>query len=315
LFWCLPPLLIGFGTVGYCLTEGWSWFESFYMSVITLTSLGYADKTALSTGGHVVTMALALGGISTIAVAATELLRAIITGELQNFVGDWRMGRRIDALQQHTIVCGYGDVGRHVCTDLMRAGVPVVVIDRRAEAFASARDDGAHALLGDAGMDDTLLRAGVERARALVAVAGSDPENVLITMTAHLLRPPLAIVSRAEEEATVPKLLRAGATRTASPYAIAAGRIAEAVLHPFALDAHLEVDEELVRAGSPLDGKTVGTSSLRALRGHILVAIKRSDGHLVFNPDDDAPVAAGDILITLHRRERSDQADAMAHSP
>jgi voltage-gated potassium channel len=312
LFWCVPPLLIGAGTVGYRLTESWSWFESFYMGVVTLTSLGYADKHAVSAAGHVVTIVLALVGISTIALAATELLRTIITGELQSFVEDWRMGRRIDALEQHTIVCGYGAVGQYVCADLISAGIAVVVIDRRTEALAAARDDGAHTLLGDAAADDVLTRAGAARARALVAVSDSDADNVLITIAAHLLCPELAIVSRAEEAAMVPKLLRAGASRTASPYAIAGGRIAEAVLHPFALDAHLELDEQLVRPGGPLDGQTAGTSSLRLERGHMLVAIKRRDGHMIFNPVGDAPIAAGDTLITLRRRRELDRAHAVA---
>jgi voltage-gated potassium channel len=310
LLWCIPPLLIAVGTVSYRLTEGWSWFESFYMGVVTLTSLGYADKHAVSAAGHVVTIVLALVGISTIALAATELLRTIITGELQSFVEDWRMGRQIDALDQHTIVCGYGHVGQHVCADLLRAGIPVVVIDQSADALAAARDAGAHTLLGDAAVDDSLAQAGVARARALVAVVRSDSDNVLITIAAHLLCPKLAIVSRAEDDATIPKLRRAGATRTVSPHAIAGEHIAEAVLHPFVVDAHLELDEQLVPPGSPLDGRTV--NQLRSLRSHVLVAIKRHDGHMVFNPQDDDPIAAGDVLITLSHHAETDRPGAMA---
>ena len=145
-------------------------------------------------------------------------------------------------------------------------------------------------------------------------VAGSDADGVLITMTARLLCPPLTIVARADDEATVPKLLRAGATRTASPDAIAGGRMAQAVLRPSVLDVDLQMDEELVQPGSPLDGKTVGTSGIRSRRGLILVAIKRPDGHLAFNPDDDAPVAAGDTLITLGNRAPLGGANALALS-
>ena len=168
-------------------------------------------------------------------------------------------------------------------------------------------------MLGDATADATLRRAGIERARALIAVAGTDPDNVLITMTARLLRPALPIVSRAEEETTVPKLLRAGATRTVSPHSIVGGRMAEAVLRPAVLDLiedatgkrdpDLQMEEQLVSPGSPLDGKTVGASGLRSRLDFILVAIKRRDGHLAFNPADDAPVAAGDTLITLGPRQ------------
>jgi voltage-gated potassium channel len=315
-------LLIGAGTVGYRLLEGWSWFDSFYVAVITLTSIGYGQRAPATIPGRVFTMVLALGGIFTVAFIATKLLSTIITGELRDYWEQRRMAKRIDALAQHVIVCGYGHVGQHVCADLLGGGVPVVVIDRRNDALVAARDAGAHFLLGDATADATLAAAGIERARALVAAAGTDSDNVLITMTARLLCPTLPIVSRAEDEATMPKLLRAGATRTVSPYMIAGGRMAQAVLRPAVLDfiedstrkghADLQMEEQLVRPGSALDGKTVGTSGLRSWSGLILVAIKRRDGHLAFNPEDDAPVAAGDTLITLGSREQLGRADALA---
>jgi voltage-gated potassium channel len=234
------------------------------------------------------------------------------------------MGRRIEALERHVIVCGFGRVGRHVCADLLGCGVPFVVIDRLDAALAAAREAGAHPLRGDATADATLRQAGIERARALIAVAGTDPDNVLITMTARLLRPTLPIVARAEEEATVPKLLRAGATRTVSPHAIVGGRVAQAVLRPAVLDfieaatgkesPDLEMEEQLVQPGSPLDGKTVGDSGLRSRPGLILVAIKRRDGQLAFNPGDDTRVTSGDTLITLGRPEQVARADALALS-
>jgi voltage-gated potassium channel len=314
MFWSLPPGLLGIGTVGYRLTERWSWFDSLYVAVITLTSLGAGDKHALTLPGRVLTIVLALGGASTIAVAATELLGMIITGELHDHLGKWRMGKRIDALEEHVIVCGYGNVGQHVCSDLVEAGVPVVVIDRRPAALEAAREAGGHVLLGDATADATLKGAGIDRARALVAVAGVDADNVLITVTARLLRPLMTIVASVEDDATVPKLVRAGATRTASPAAIAGGRMAQAVLRPAMIDGELEMEEQLVDEGSALDGKTVGTSGLRGRRGHILVAIKRRDGRLAFDPEDDAPVDAGDTLITLSRREK-EGGDAFALSP
>ncbi len=299
LFCSVPAVLIGAGTVGYRLIEGWSWFYSFYVSVITLTSIGYGERNPLSTAGRVFTMVLALGGISTIALAATELLSTIVTGQLREFWEAWRMGKRIDGLRQHVIVCGYGHVGQQVCADLMGEGVPVVVVDRWEARLAAAREAGAHLMLGDATADATLNGAGIAHARALIAVAGNDADNVLITMTARLLSPDLPIVARAEDEATLPKLLRAGATRTVSPHAIAGGRMAQAVLRPAVLDADLQMEEQVVRPGSPLDGKTVGASGLRARSGRILVAIKHPDGQLAFNPGDDTSVAAGDTVITL----------------
>ena len=321
-FGSVPAVLIGIGTVGYRYLEGWSWFNSFYVAVITLTSIGHNETAYLSTSGHLFTMALALGGIFTVAIAVTELLGTIITGELRDYLNKWRMGKRIEALERHVIVCGHGQVGQHVCADLLGAGAQVVVIDRQEAALSPATEAGAHSVLGDATADATLSRAGIGRARALIAVAGTDSDNVLITMTARLLCPTLPIVARAEDEATVQKLERAGANRIVSPHAIAGGLMAQAVLRPAVLDfiedatwkghPDLQLDEQLVGPGSPLDGGTVGTSGLRTRLGLILVAIKHPDGHLAFNPADDAPVAAGDTLITLGSREQLGRADALA---
>jgi voltage-gated potassium channel len=323
-FASVPAVLIGVGTAGYRFLEGWSWFNSFYVAVITLTSIGHNETSSLSTSGHLFTMALALGGIFTVAIAVTELLSTIITGELRDFWAKWRMRKRIEALQQQVIVCGYGQVGQHVCTDLLDAGASVVVIDRLEAAVAAASDAGAHSLLGDATTDATLNRAGLAHARALVAVAGTDSDNVLITMTARQLCPQLPIVSRVEDETTAPKLKRAGANRTVSPHAIAGGLMAQAVLRPAVLDfieeatwkghPDLQMEEQLVGPGSRLDGGTVGTSGLRSQVGLIVVAIKHPDGQLAFNPEDDAPVAAGDTLITLGNREQLGRADALALS-
>lgn len=318
-----PAALIACGTIGYRLLERWSWFDSFYVAVITLTSIGYGDKHAFSVPGRVLTLVLAVGGIGTFAIAATELLGTILTGEMHDFLGLRRMRKRIDGLAQHVIVCGYGHVGESVCTQLLRAGIPVVVIDRRDSVFTTllaARDVGAYIEVGDAAVDATVLRAGIRRARALIAVAGSDADNVLITMTARSLCPDLTIVARVEDAAAVPNLVRAGATRTVSLRAIAGRRMAQAVLRPAVLDliedvagqehADLRMEEQLVRPGSLFDGKTVGTSGLRSWRGLMLVAIKHRDGRMIFDPDDDAPIAAGDTLITLGHQESLERAEA-----
>jgi len=326
-FASVPAALITGGTIGYRLTEGWSWFESFYAAVITLTSIGHGDQHAFTVAGHVVTLGLALGGISTFALAAAELVGPIVTGEMHEYLWRRRMRRRIDALEQHVIVCGYGCVGAHVAGQLLRAGVPVIVIDTDEAEAVAAREVGAEFIVGDATLDVTLVHAGIGKARALIALAGSDAVNVLITMSARALARPLLIVSRAQDDAAAPKLLRAGATRTMSPDAIAGGHIAQAVLRPAVFDfleditaeghpdvRHLDLrmDEQVVRAGSALDGKTVGASGIRTWRGLILVAIRHADGHLEFDPDEDARIIAGDTLITLGHRKQQGRADALA---
>lgn len=316
-FGSVPVVMLGIGTVGYHWIEGWSWFDAFYMTATTLTSIG-DQKHWLTTQGRAFTIALALGGIFTVAIAATEVLRTIITGELRLYWEARRMQKRIEGLEQHVIICGFGRVGRYVCADLLEAGIPFVVIERGEGPLAAAREAGAHPVAGDATADATLRRAGIARARALIAVAGTDSDNVLITMSARLLHPTLPIVARAEEEATVPKLLRAGATRTVSPYAVGGGRMAQAVLHPNVLDSadlaarkdlpDLQFEEQLVRPGNALEGQTVGASGLRSRMGLIVVAIKHLDGQMAFNPGDDAALVAGDTLLFLGRRAELDRA-------
>jgi voltage-gated potassium channel len=324
-FGSVPVVMIGVGTVGYHLIERWSWFDAFYMTVTTLTSIGY-EISPLTTEGRTFTIVLALGGIFTVALAATEILRTIVTGELRDYWGKRRMQKRIEDLEQHVIVCGYGRVGRHVCADLLSAGISFVVIDRKESELAAAGEAGAHPVSGDATTDAILRRAGIARARALIAVAGTDSDNVLITMSARLLHPTLPIVARAEEESTTPKLLRAGATKTVSPYAVGGGRMAQAVLHPNVLDfidvatrndlPDVRLEEQLVRPGHALDGQTIAASGLRSRMGLILVAIKHTDGQMAFNPGDEDALVAGDTLIVLGRRAQLDRAElAMSEPP
>jgi voltage-gated potassium channel len=310
-------LLLACGTMGYRLIERWPWFDAFYKAVATLTSLG-ADMP-LSKGGRAFTMLLAFGGIFTVALAATEVLHTLITGQLGAYLEDRRMEKRIEALDQHVIVCGYGGVGRATCASLAVAGMPYVVIDSQDAALTGARAAGAYVVAGDATADAVLRSAGIARARALIAAAGTDSANVLITMTARLLSPTVAIVARAVDETAVPKLVRAGAGRTVLPHAIGGGRIADAVLRPALVDlletrdlGGVQIAEPSVSAGSALDRATVGASGLRSRLGLVLLAVRRCDGEVVFNPGDDAVLAAGDRFIVMGPRAQLDRADALA---
>jgi voltage-gated potassium channel len=316
----LPTLFIVGGTLGYCAIEGWPWVDALYKTVATLTATG-ADMP-LTKLGRLFTIALALGGIFIVALAVTEVLRTVITGELRLYLEKRHMEKHIEQLEGHVIVCGYGRVGASACEHLQASGAPFVVIDSQTSALVEARAAGANAVLGDATVDAVLHRAGIARARALVTAASTDSANVLITMTARLLNPTLPIVARAIDEGTVPKLMRAGATRTVSPYAIGGGRIAEAVLCPATLDLievaatqqldGVQLAEEPVGSGSALETSTIGASGLRSRLGLILLALKRRGGEIVFNPADDAVLAAGDTMIVMGPRAQLDRAHALA---
>lgn len=318
----LPIALVIIGTVGYETIEpDYGYFDSLYMTVITLTTVGYGETKPLSTAGRIFTMLLLLGGVFTIFYTATELVRTIISGELQELVGKQRMAHELSEIKDHLIVVGYGRMGRQICRDLSRQGVPFVIVDRSEELLDDFNMPHGLALIGDATRDEILRKAGVERARALITVAPSDSDNLYICMSARLLNDRLFIVSRAEDEQTEPKLRRVGANRVISPYAIGGSLVALAVLRPTVTDfldiatkaghSELQIEEVQIRAGSKLLDMTLATSKIRQDLGLIILAIKKVTGQMLYNPPGDAVLAEGDTLIALGHRQQLDQLEAL----
>jgi voltage-gated potassium channel len=318
----LPNLVLLAGTLGYHFIEGWSYFDSLYMTVITLTTVGYKEVHDLSHGGQWFTIFLCLGGVFILFYTATEVIRAVITGEFRDILGRQQMERSLAQLHDHFIVCGYGRMGRLVCQEFSKEGLPFVVIDRGSEALADFSVKHGIPLHGDATSDDVLRRAGIDRARALVTVAASDADNLYITMSARLLNEKLFIVARVEEPGSEQKLTRAGASRVVSPYQIGGTRVAQAVLRPTVVDfidlatktehSHLQIEEAQISPGSPLAGSTINDSRLRQDLGVIIVTIKKTTGEMVFNPGFDTTLETGDILIAMGDREHLDRLEALA---
>jgi voltage-gated potassium channel len=318
-----PAALVAGGTAGYYLLEPqYTPFDALYMTVITLTTVGYGEVHELTPRGRVFTIVLLLVGTIAFFYALTELLRAVISGEVQQLFGRQRMERSLAALKNHMIICGYGRMGRFVCREFSRQRLPFVIIDRRAEVLQDFNLPYGIALNGDATADEVLRRAGVERARALVTVAASDADNLFITLSARLLNDKLFIVARAEGEMAEAKLRRAGASRVVAPYAIGGSKVAQAVLRPAVVDfielatgrehLDLQIEETLVAPGSKLDGVTIRASRLRPDLGVIIVAIKKAGGHLMANPEGEAVMEAGDTLIALGARPSLDKLEVLA---
>jgi voltage-gated potassium channel len=320
----VPALLLVAGTLGYHLIEGWSLFDALYMTAITLTTVGYAEVHELSTAGRAFTMVLLLGGVVVFVYALTEVVRGIVSGEVRTALGRQRMERSLADLRQHMIVCGYGRMGHLVCEHFAAHGLAFVVIDRQPESLADFQVPHGLALHGDATSDEVLRRAGVERARGLVAVITSDADNLYITMSARLLNERLFIVARAEDERAEQKLVRAGADRVVSPYAIGGARMAQAVLRPTVVDflelatrtehLALQIEEVRIQAGSHLAGTTLRDSQVRQDLGIMIVAIKKGSGEMLFNPPPDAAMEPGDILITLGPRPQLDRLERLARA-
>lgn len=319
----IPLGLVLLGTFGfYILEPEYTLFDSLYMTVTTLTTVGYGEVHPLHTAGRVFTILLLVGGVFTVFFAAGEFLKAVVSGEIQEILGRQRMARSLAEMKNHLIVCGLGRVGRLVCQEFSRQKLPFVLIDRQPEAIKDFDLPHGIALLGDATSDEVLRKAGVERARALVTVAASDADNLYITMSARLLNDQLFIVARAEAEQAEQKLLRGGANKVVSPYAIGGLKVAQAVLRPNVVDfielatqtEHLElqIEEAHLQPGSRLVGASLSGSRLRQDLGLIIVAIKRPGQKMLYTPSGDTVLEAGDTLIALGRRPDLDQLEAMA---
>jgi voltage-gated potassium channel len=318
----IPILLIVGGTVGYQLIEGWSLFESLYMTVTTLSTVGFGEIHPLSTMGRAFTMVLILGGVFTFFYAASEVIRAVVSGEVRDILGRRQMERSLAELKEHLIVCGFGRMGRLVCQEFSKQQLPFVVIERLPDLLEGFKMPFGIALAGDATSDEMLKYCGIDRARGLVAVASSDADNLYITMSARLLNDKLFIVARAEDTASEQKLLRAGANRVVSPYQIGGSRVAQAVLRPAVVDfielatqtehVDLQIEETRIAEKSKLVGLSVRDSHIRQELGVIVVAIKKENGRMVFNPPPDAVFQSSDVLIAIGDREHLDRLEELA---
>lgn len=319
---CVPVVLVLLGTAGYSIVEGWPLFDALYMTVITITTVGFLEVQPLSVHGRTFTMLLALGGVFTMFYAAGELIRVVVSGEVRSALGRQRMEKSLADLKGHLVVCGFGRMGRLACQEFSGLGLPFVVVDRSADVLQGFSLAHGIPLVGDATSDEVLKRAGVERARGLVTVAASDADNLYISMSARFLNDKLFIVARAEGEGAERKLMRAGANRVVSPYTIGGQRVAQAVVRPAVMDfielatssQHLElqIEETEVRPASRLAGRSLKDSGIRQELGIIIVAIKKPDGRMVFNPEGAVVIEPGDRLITLGHRQQLDRLEASA---
>jgi voltage-gated potassium channel len=303
--------VIAGGTVGYMLIEGWNAWDAFYMTVITVTTVGYKEVHDLSRAGQVFTVVLLFGGVGSALYTFTLLATVVVEGGLPKRLQRRRHARMLDSVKDHFIVCGYGRIGSIVARQFQRQHVPYVVIDRNPDRLQTAIDDGALAIEADASREEVLKRVGIMRARGLIAAVGTDAENVYAVLSARVLRPDLFIIGRAETEDATIKLKRAGADRVISPYQIGAVQIAQTALRPAVVDfvelatssdnLELAMEEIPIAAGSTLVDQSIVNANLRQRFGIIVVGIQRTDGRMEFNPEPDIAIRAGDKLVVLGR--------------
>lgn len=301
--------VIGIGAVGYMTIEEWPLFDSIYMTVITLSTVGYKEVHTLTPLGQAFTLLLIVSGCGIIAYSVGSMIQLMMEGQLRRLLGRKKLESRISKLNDHYIICGFGRIGTLICREFLSKPLPFVVVEKDPLLCERLSRDGYLFVEGNATDDETLQAAGIATARGLITAVTSDTDNVYITLTARGLNPNLFILARAGEEGSEKKLMRAGASKVISPYTIGANRMAQAILRPSVVDfielatasenLELQIEEIEVSERSSLANKTLVASGIRQSMGIIIVGIKRPDGHMLFNPAPATRISAGAILITL----------------
>jgi voltage-gated potassium channel len=301
--------------IGYRSLENLSFLDALYMTIITISTVGFKEVIDLSLAGRILTMVLIVFGVGTAFLVFTNITQWVVEGELRQLLGRRRVEKRIERLQGHHILCGFGRVGRLIAKELSQQKVSFLLIEKDRETLARYQWEGLLSMQGDATEEETLIQAGVQRARGLITALASDAENLLITLTARDLNPKIYIVARGgEEEGSERKLERTGANKVISPYYTGGLRMAHAILKPTVVDfmeiathsesLELEMEEIQIDPTSPLANLALKDSGIRQEHGVIIVAIKKASGRMVFNPAPEILIEPGDRLVALGKPEQ-----------
>jgi voltage-gated potassium channel len=302
----LIVFIVSFGTIGYMVVEGWNFQDSLYMTVTTLTTVGYREVRELTSVGRWFTIILIIGGVGTMLYALSTGAKFLLEGEIQEVLGRRRLEKKMKELMDHYIICGYGRMGKIIVKELKSERAKFVVIEKNA---ISKEKEEAFLIIGDATQDELLKEVGIERAKGLITVLPTDAENLYVVLSAKGLNPNLFIVARAGEEGSEQKLLRAGADRVISPYHIGGLRIAHTVLKPAVVDfielatksgnIDLQMEEIPIPDVSRFSGLSLDQCGFGKDLGIIIVGIKKPNGEMRFNPTFRTLIEPGDTLIAL----------------
>jgi voltage-gated potassium channel len=316
----LLAFVLTIGTTGYSLVEGWDPFDSLYMTVITLSTIGFQEIEPLSKMGKAFTIGLIFSGLGVVAYAVNNGVRIIFEGEIQEVFGRRKMKKKLESLKNHYIVCGYGRMGKVICNELKVKGIPFVIVEKEPQEFDV--DDDVLITYGDATRDDLLKSVGIENAKGLISVLDSDAQNIYVVLSARGLNKDLFIVARANEEGSDYKLARAGADKVVSPYHIGGLRIAHTILKPTVVDfleltaktgnMEIQIEEVVVEEASSLAGKTIKEADIRTKNWVVIVALRKENGKLFFNPRADTLIEAGDKVAVIGQPEYFSQFEKMA---
>jgi voltage-gated potassium channel len=302
-------VILFIGSLGYMFIEGWDFLDSLYMTVITITTVGFGEVREVTVLGRVFTIFIIFFGIGIIAYILGMVAQTMVELQVRSIIGRRKLGQKMRSMKNHYIICGYGRIGKIIARELTANKIPLVVIENDPEEKPTLENEQTPYIIDDATSEEVLMEAGVDRAKGLVSVVASDADNLFITITARGLNPKIFILARADEEHTEKKLLRAGANKVVMPYLLGGHKMAQTLIKPavtdfidFAVDNRemgLEMGELVVSEQSRLNGATLVDSGIRQEMDVIIVAIRTKEGEMRFNPSSQTRIEAGDTLISL----------------
>jgi voltage-gated potassium channel len=305
----LSAFIIIIGTVGYMLIENWGILDALYMTVITISTVGYREVHDVGAGGRIFSIFLIFSGVGFTLYVAAAVVQFMVEGRIRVIMGRRRLDKKIDRLKSHYIVCGYGRIGRVLCRNLRRKPLDVVVVEKNPAQIPVMDQDGILYVNGEATEEINLIKAGIQRAKVLVAALGTDTDNVFLVLTARQLAPELTIIARASQEESKSKLKAAGADTVESPYEMGAVSMAHRIIRPTVtsfLDlafAHtrkdIQMEEIPVAEPSELVNVMLKDSGIRQNYNLIIIAIKKPDGSMMFNPSFEAVIKPDDTVIAV----------------
>ena len=305
--------VLSFGTFSYHQIENMPFFEAFYMTIITISTVGFSEVMPLSHYGRIITIIIISTGITIGAYTIGMLVRIFVEGELKESFGRKKMEKQISKLKNHFIICGFGRIGELICRELHSSNIDFVVIEKDPQVTERLENNNFLYIPLDSTSEETLIQAGIMDAKGLVTAVTHDADNVFIILTAKGLRPDIFVLSRSSDVKNEGKLIRAGASRVVSPYLIGGRRMAQMLIKPTVTDfidivmmnnkLDLLMEEVRIRPGSKIVGKNLIESNLRQDYGVIIVAIKKKIGQMIFNPKPSEKLEAEDILVVLAEKK------------
>jgi voltage-gated potassium channel len=306
--------LFSFGTSGYMIIEGWDVIDSMFMTTITLATVGYSEVNKISPAGRMFTVVLIFFGVSLFLYVAGNTMQFLVEGRIRVILGRRKLEKIIAKLSGHYIICGYGRIGRGLCQYLLQKDLKILVVEKDEDRIPEMEEDNVPYIIGEANEEENLEKAGITRAKGLLAVLGSDPNNVFVVLISKQLNPDVFVVARANQHMAKKTLKSAGADKVISPYDLGARRMAHAILRPTVIhflemafsdqETDINFEEIPVAADCKLINTTLMESQVRKNLDVLIIAIKKSNGTMEFNPKPDSRIQEGDTIITVGQQAK-----------